>query len=439
MKKTGRGRFLYDQMGPGLVYSERTNEELEDLFRKIISDHDFLNLCQDELIKNRCPSFDVSNNSCAYDEVPLPEESDQAEGQVVHEINMSVYYDFQVDQKNSNLKFLQSYIEIIPEENETSTGKNRFSDLNLSNDIDRLVQMHDHVHHHPRHATKNTQNKPSESSDAKKTSVKRRSTPLESKRRSTISSVPDASDEFDSASLARIVEDQLDAARRAGSLEHFNPIEGPSLRTHQSAQRVNFVQAPTLATKANENEANRQSTNGTLRRHRIDHIEFPRANLDRFSRRPLTFIEQSAPSPLPEHDQRKTLVSLTRQGIVSSAVALGSRTIPDHIKSIDLLEMPQNRRAGVEQQDFHLISYETLDAHSRSTAPGQRRSKSARRTNQKHDGATKRASTLLTDDTSRNVKLRTPLKSIKRHLQSRNETAIQNRPVQREKCLGRRS
>jgi hypothetical protein len=55
-------------LGPSIVYSERTNEELEELFRTIIDDEEFLNVCQkefkqrDKFNKEDLPSFIFSTN-----------------------------------------------------------------------------------------------------------------------------------------------------------------------------------------------------------------------------------------------------------------------------------------------------------------------------------------------------------------------------------------
>ncbi|CAF1684836.1 unnamed protein product, partial [Adineta ricciae] len=112
-----RGRFLYDQLGSSIVYSERTNEELEELFRTIIDDDEFLNVCQkefeqhDKFDKEDLPSFILSTNKNDYEEIPATTESEnELKPRVVHEINMSVYYDFHVDRENSDLKFVKRYI-----------------------------------------------------------------------------------------------------------------------------------------------------------------------------------------------------------------------------------------------------------------------------------------------------------------------------------------
>ncbi|CAF4153907.1 unnamed protein product, partial [Rotaria magnacalcarata] len=42
----------------------------------------------------------------------------------------------------------------IKQENQDVPKKNRFSNLNLSNDIDRFVKMHDYLHHSQQHETK---------------------------------------------------------------------------------------------------------------------------------------------------------------------------------------------------------------------------------------------------------------------------------------------
>jgi hypothetical protein len=161
-------------MGLSLVPSERTSEELEELFRTIVDDNDFLHLCEEEINKTH-----------------FPPQRDQ-HGKVVHEINMSVFYNVEVDRNNADLTFVQRSINVIPKEKTTAAT---------------------------------------------------------TRRRATICSlVNEEKHDFDPASLERIVEQQLEAARRAGSLKNFQPIDNNAART-QTISRTKFVAPPVLEPK----------------------------------------------------------------------------------------------------------------------------------------------------------------------------------------------
>lgn len=374
-------------MGPSIVYSERSNEELEALFRTIIDDDEFLNVCQEKFEKLNLP-----REKFAYDEISN-HEKDPIQGRVVHEINMSIYYNVEVDRNNSDVTYVQRTINVVPDH---KSKKNRFSNLNLSNQIDRLVKMHDYVR----------QSKPE-----RKPSIKRRSTQLESKRRTTIATINE-SEEYDSAFLAQLVEQQLEAARRAEQAKHFTRIRQPPPPPPPVVNRAKFVQPPTFPSKIDP-------------RHRVDHIEYPKGNL---SRRPLTFLDNQ---PI---DEREKLLRLGQQGILLTAAALGSQKIPDNIKTIELLEIPTH-----QQQDFRFIGYETLDDSSLSHNPLLRRAKSTRQINKQSESVSRRASTIITDlDAEKSSTFVSPLKSLKRHHRHKNETANHNKPVSHEQKSGKR-
>jgi hypothetical protein len=423
-------------LGPSIVYSERTNEELEELFRTIIDDEEFLNVCQkefkqrDKFNKEDLPSFIFSTNKDDYEEVPATTENDnQSKPRVVHEINMSIYYDFQVNQENSDLKFVKRYINIIPEENENKKKNNRFSTLNLSNDIDRLVKMHDFVHHSQQQQQQQQEikiTKP-EVIPHKKSTIKRRQTCLEPRRRTTIPAISDTH-EFDSAALARIVEEQLEAARFAAAIENFIPKANPSSRM-MPINRTRFIEPASLISQSKEQSL----------RHRIDDIEYPKTNINCLLRKPCTFVNNTVSQPIPSQDEREKLLILGQQGIISSAVALGSQKIPDNIKSIELLEIPNTKTNENQYQDFRMISYETLDNYPINTAPLLRRAKSMRHMSSQTETTHKRPSPLINDgllDTY--AKLTSPLKSIRRNIRNKHETAINNKPVFKEKIQGRK-
>ncbi len=412
-------------MGPSIVYSERSNEELEELFRTIIVDEEFLNVCQREFEEQGnvdLAEFTFPRKEFDYEEVSTNPENDNLKPQVVHEINMSVYYNIEVDRNNPDLTFVKRYINIVPEVNDQSSKKNRFSNLNLPNDIDRLVKMHDYMRHSqqqsPPEQTKPTPNK--------KPPVKRRQTQVEPKRRSTISTAND-SEQYDAAALAQLVEQQLEAARRASAMKNFNPIANPKARIQPPVNRAKFVPPPILNSKPKE---------PTLRSH-VNHIEFPKSNLNRLLRRPLTFIDNLVSQPISSKNEREKLLTLSQQGIISSAVALGSQRIPDNIKSIELLEIPTTKKHANQYQDFRLIGYETHDNYPLPKTPLLRRTKSMKHVAKPRDMSSKRSSTILTDilpDSS--SKLTSPLKSIKRHIHQKHESAIQNKPVSKENGKG---
>ena len=238
-------------MGPSLIYSERSNEELEELFQTIVNDKDFLNLCEEEFGK----TYFSSASSPSRDE----------HGEIVHEINMSVYYNVQVDRNNADLTFVQRSINVIPDEQ-----NNRFSNLNLSNDIERCVQMHDFVRRQA------TEKKPTT------TTKKSNST----RRRATIGSLIEETHEFDPASLERIVEQQLEAARRAGSWQHFQPINNNLQRT-QTFSQPRFVAPPILQPDFSS-------------RIRVDQIDYPNDAHLRRSRS----MRQVNPSPPNDPSRR---------------------------------------------------------------------------------------------------------------------------------------
>jgi hypothetical protein len=398
-------------LGPSIVYSERTNEELEALFRTIINDEEFLNVCQQKFEKyneDDLSSFTLSTNHFDYEEISR----DELKPRVVHEINMSVYYNIEVDRNNSDVTYVKRYINVIPEENDHTTKKNRFSNLNLSNDIERFIKMHDYVRHSQPPETKITENK---------TPIKRRQIHVEPRRRTTIDQIQ----EYDSVALAQIVEQQLAAARHAAARNNFNPIVNQSPRVQPPVNRAKFIQPPILIPKTNEQTP----------RHRIDYIEFPKTNLNHFLRKPFTFIDNLVSKPIPSNNEREKLLILGQQGIISSAVALGSQRIPDNIKTIELLEIPTTKPNANQYQDFHLIGYETLDDYSVSANPILRRAKSMKHIN----NAPNRSLTILRDITSDNSsKLSSPLRSIKRNIHHKNDTAIHNKQVSREKRQGKK-
>jgi hypothetical protein len=376
-------------LGPSIVYSERTNEELEALFRTIVDDDEFLNVCQEkfgQVPNDHYSPFILPTNKFDYEEIPT-EDKDQLKGRVVHEINMSVYYNVEVDRNNSDLTFVKRYINVIPEEN---SKKNRFSNLNLSNNIDRFVKIHDYVHH---------------SQQEKKSSVKRRSIPVEPKRRSTISSSVNQIEEYDSAVLAHIVEQQLAAAAK-----NFSPITHQYTRIQPPVNRAKFIQPPILIPKANEH-------------YRVDHIEYPKGNLNSLLRKP---IDNRRSQVIASENEREKLVILGQQGIISSAVALGSQRIPDNIKTIELLEIPTTKPNASQYQDFHLISYETLDNYP----PVLRRIKSTKNIPKQIAISSRRSSTIIPDSSPT---ISAPLKNIKRNLHHKNETVIHNKQVFKEK------
>jgi hypothetical protein len=413
-------------LGPSIVYSERTNEELEELFRTIIDDKEFLNICQQDLKQqdkfdnDDLTSLLFSTNKFDYDEIPTIDSGTASKPEIVHEINMSVYYDFQINRENSDLKFIKRYINIIPEQNESLTKKNRFSNLNLPNHIDRCVKMHDYVHHSQQQ--QETKIPKQEVIQNKKPSIRRRQTMIDPKRRSTITTTD--AEEFDPDALAQIVEQQLEAARRAAAAKQFTPIVNQTPRT-QPVNRVKFVQPPILIPKVKEQPP----------RHRVDDIEFPKRNINRLLRRPLTFIDNI---PISSKNEREKLLLLGQQGIISSAAALGAQKIPDNVKVIELLEIPNTKKTGDQYQDFRLIHYETVDNSPLATTPLIRRAKSMKNVNNQPETSNRRASTVITDTISDKAsKLTSPLKSIKRNIHHKRETDIHNQQVLKEKSKGK--
>jgi hypothetical protein len=328
---------------------------------------------------------------------------------------MSIYYNVEVDRNNSDLTFVKRYINVLPEEKDNLTKKNRFSNLNLSNNIDRFVKIHDYIHHSQQQETKIIEKN-------KKLSIKRRQTHVEPKRRITVSST-DETEEYDSAALAQIVEQQLAAAHRAAAMKSFNSITNPTARTQPPINRAKFVAPPILTPKPKEQDP----------RSRVNHIiEYPKTNLNRFLRKPFTFIDKLISPPIQSKEREKLLI-LGQQGIISSAVALGSQRIPDNIKTIELLEIPNTE----EYQDFRLISYETLDDYPNPSTSVFRRTKSTKNINNQNEIPTRRASTAITGiNSDYSPKLSSPLKSIKRNTYNKNETAIHNKQVFKEKSKG---
>lgn len=372
-KKTGRGRFLYEQLGPTIVYSERTNEELEELFRTIIHDEEFLNVCQNKIHQYE-QAF--TTTKFEYDDVSQ-NHHEQDQPQIVHEINMSVYYNVEIDKNNSDVTFVNRIININSDENKTS---NRFSNLNLSNDIDRLVKAHDYVQHSHQ--------------QEKKPKIQQRQTPKQVKRHATISTT-DETYKYDSAVLAQIVEQQLTVA--AKNKQQFNPIHHKPTNIKQpSINRPNFVQPTKLIPKINDEQT----------RHRIDHIEYPKTNLTRL---------RKTSQNISSKNERENLLRLSQQGILSTARAFATSKIPENIKTIDLLELPNTKL----DENFRLISYETVDNQLI-------RSNSLKQLHKLNETSSKRSSMILSS----------PLKSIKRHVEHKNQRANLNKQVSKEKTRG---
>jgi hypothetical protein len=206
-------------------------------------------------------------------------------------------------------------------------------------------------------------------------------------------------------------------------MKNFNSIANPPARTQPPVDRAKFVPPPILTPTPKEQDP----------RHRVHHIEYPKTNLNRFLRKPLTLIDKLISPPIHSKEREKLLI-LGQQGIISSAAALGSQRIPDNIKTIELLEIPNTK----EYQDFRLIGYETLDDYPNPSAPIFRRTKSMKNTNNQSEISTKRGSTNITDiNSDYSTKLSTPLKSIKRNMHNKNETAIHNKQVFKEKSKGK--
>ncbi|CAF3817440.1 unnamed protein product [Rotaria magnacalcarata] len=463
-----RGRFLYDQLGSSIVYSERTNEELEELFRTIIVDQEFSKVCQQELKQHEKFPHDNSSsllnpiNEYDYEEISVIDNENELRPHIVHEINMSVHYDFEIGENSSDLRLINRYFNIIKQENQDVPKKNRFSNLNLSNDIDRFVKMHDYLHHSQQHETKVSKQ---ELNKNQKSVIKQRETnknqnkpaiitspnqnkpaiiispnqikptiitsPNQNKpaiitstdqNKSKIAKSTNQTDEFDSATLAQIVEQQLEAARRAASMKNFNPISNQSVRK-QAVNRAKFVQPPKLNSKPAEQ----------ISRHRIDHIEFPNATLTRSLRKPSNPDDEIISKSVEAKAERKKLLLLDQQGILSSTMALGARKIPDNITSIELLEVPIRRKNGKEYQDFQLVNFETLDDNPIPESPVLCRTKSTRQNNKTSKIPNRSFSTNIDNRTSQNFsKLASPLKSIKRNMHHKNETALNNKQVCKE-------
>ncbi|CAF4233668.1 unnamed protein product [Rotaria sp. Silwood2] len=430
-----RGRFLYDQLGPSIVYSERTNEELEALFRAVVIDEEFLKVCEEQFRKNDDHGQDTilsylnPTNQYDYEEVSVFDNQNGLKPNVVHEINMSVHYDFQYDKNNSDFKFIKRYFNIIPEENENLRKRNRFSNLNLSNDIDRVVKMHDYVHHSQQQQQDTKINKQEikkqEINQKKKHSVKRRQTLNDHYKRTTVPSINETP-QFDSFALTQLVEQQLEVARRTAAMNNFKPIKNQPIRI-QPVNRAIFVQPPILISKPEEKYF----------RHRVDHIEFPKTTFTRPFRKSFRSYDEIISQPVQSKIERERLLFLGQQGIISSVLAFGAQKIPDHIQSIDLLEVPCTQKNGNQFHDFELISYQTFDHPPISPIPPTptlRRTKSMKNIN-KLDELPNRRPPVIIDDTNLNYfsKFTSPLKNIKRNIFHKSEIAINNKQVFKEK------
>jgi len=238
---------------------------------------------------------------------------------------MSIFYNVETDRKNPDLQFVQRSFTIIPEQSKT----NRFSNLKLSKNIENFVKMHDIVHHQA------------------KTSPKRRPTQIDPRRRATISSISDEKSEFSPDVLTRIVEEQLEAARRSHvSFEKLQPVEKRSTQTK-------FCPAP---------------------RHRVDQIEFPQRNLTRF--------------------RQDEIIRQYQKTIRSSNLAMKERQIPLNVKSIDLIEIPSIKN----EKNVRLIRYEMLAKNEKFPQ----------------------------------IKMTTPLKSIRKEIRQKNLNAHDNPHVSKE-------
>jgi len=323
---------LYDQLGPTIVYSERTNEELEELFRTIIHDDEFVNVCHEKIQQYEQAFTQQNPSTFEYDDVSQ-NHHEQSQPQVIHEINMSVYYNVEVDKNNSDVTFVNRVINVDSHQ----TKKNRFSNLNLSNDIDRVVKVHDYVQH-------------SHSQDKPKPTVEKK------RHQGTISTV-DETEKYDSNVLARIVEQQL-----------------------------------AFAAKNKQFNSNQQKFTDEQTRHRVDHIEYPKMNLNCLRKTTTTTTPRQT-------NERDNLLRLGQQGILSSARAFAASKIPENIKTIELLEVPNEKSKG----NFRLISYETTD------------------------------NKLVRTNSVKQTSKRSPLKSVKHHVEHKNQTANLNKQVRREK------
>lgn len=419
-------------MGSSIVYSERTNEELEELFRSLIIDDEFMKVCQEEFgqydkfTEDNLFSHIILPDQCDYEEISSVHNENTLKPHVVHEISMSVQYDVEVDRNNPDLTFVKRSINVLkPEHENTIKPKtNRFSNLNLSNDIDRLVKMHDYVHH----SQQNDKKLRKKESNRNGKSRKQRET-LPNHKRSTTTTVAaatsisvDKAEKYDSNVLAEIVERQLEAARRAATVESFNPIKNQTTRT-EAANRAKFVPPPKLEEKSF--------------RHRIDHIEFPKTTLTKAARNPNTFTGEIISQSSKSKEEREKLVFLGQQGIISSAIALRSKKIPDNVTSIELIETSNNKPNVRDHQHFQVIHFETNDDNLAPINPTFRRTKSMRHPAKSSDIANKRASTIISDASSNNFSnLASPLKSIKRNVHHKNETTLHNKQVFKEKNQG---
>ena len=403
-------------MGSSIVYSERTNEELEELFRIVIDD-EFLRVCQREKsTKDDLLSFVLSTNQCNYEDISSIENQNQLNSHVVHEINVSVRYDVYIDRNNSNLQLLRTYFNVIPEENENSTKRNRFSNLNLSNDIDRFVRMHDYVHHSQRSNTKtnrpelNPNRKPQQPS----TNDKRRTTIL----------TTNENEEFDSDTLAQIVEQQLEAARRAAVMKNFNPTENLSIRKQQ-INRAEFIPPTKLITESTEERFS----------HHVDYVQFPRTILYPPLHRPfISNNDKTMSPPFPSRIEREKLFSIDQQGPISSSIGPAYQKTPSNIQSVPLLKVPHRIKTDHLHQNFR---YERMNNNSGCAL---RRAKSMKHMSRQAESLNQCSSDIIGDPVVLHnfPKFAAPLKNIKFDMYNKYEAAMNNKRVSKEKCQGRK-
>ncbi|CAF3894003.1 unnamed protein product [Rotaria sordida] len=431
-----RGRFLYDQLGPSIIYSERTNEELEALFRAVVIDQEFLKVCEEQYRKDANYNQDIilsyinPINQYDYEEIALGDSENQLKGNVVHEINMSVHYDFQYDKNNSDFKFIKRSFNILPERSENLKKRNRFSNLNLSNDIDRFVKMHDYVRHSQQQQQQQQQQQLQQQQQQqqqgtkinhkKKPPLKRRQTLNDQYRRATINEPQ----QLDSFVLTQLVEQQLEAAHRTTTMNNFKPIKNQPTRI-QPTNRAKFVQPPILISKTEEKSS----------RHRIDHIEFPKTTFARPLHTSFTsYNDKHISQSIQSKRERENLLFLSQQGILSSARGFTLQKIPDYVQSIELLEVPYIQKNGNESRDFKVIGYETFDRRPIPPTSSLRRTKSMKNIKISNEiSNNKHSPTIVNNISSPNLsKLTLSLKNMKHDIYHRNETAINNKQVFKE-------
>lgn len=418
---------MYDQYGSSIIYSESTNEELEELFRRVVLDEEFLKICQQEL-KQHEQKFTENNlfpflnqiNEYDYEDISANDGNNEVKPRVIHEINMSVQYDFQLGQNNSDFKFIKRHINVVHKENRDFLKKNRFSNLNLSDDIDRVVKMYDFIHHSHQQLKKNKEPPANKYKSSMGLQEK-----MNNQKRPT-ATISTNEPEFSSAALAKIVEHQLEAARCASGVKKFNPIINQPIRK-QSISRAKFVEPPKLSSKLDEQNF----------RHRIDHIEYPKKVLRSSLRKPSKPSDETIAKSIDPKTEREEILSLGQQGIISTAIAFGSRKIPDNVSSIELLEIPMGKRNGKEYKNFQLVSFETIDNNVAPANPTFRRTKSMRCSSKINEISSRSPSTFINDIASFNYsKLSSPLKTIKRIINHKNESPINNTQVFKENSKG---